>query len=645
MLLAIREKITGVIAWVVVIGISIVFVFWGVSSYVGGQDNFAIEVNGSEVSFRDYDRLLYQNRQELIRSFGGKLPGYFDSDKYLRSQTIDQLINRELFSQFMEDNRFRIPEFQIVGMIKDDSRFQLNNEFKKEFYESELRSLGVTKQAYEEDLQQKVEARQLEAGLRNTAAVSKQELADFAKLQHQARNFEFIQFSLLDQQKQITNISDEEINEFYNNAINQTRFITEEQVKVEYVELDLKQISDAIRLDEAEINKLYEEGVAQKRYTTDEVRQGSHILIKVPSDASDEEFAKKRAEVETIREQIVAGADFAKIAKDKSEDSGSATKGGSLGEVRRGVMVKPFEDALFLLPENEISEPIKTRFGFHLIRVDAIEPGVVRPFAEARDELVKEYRSQQADPLFYDQLSQLEELAYENSDLSAAAEGVGKKLQTSDWVTASQGEGIAKYPPVRQAAFSDEILKGGRNSEAIEVAPEHVVFLHISEHQPSRKQTIDEAKEQIIAELTSQKSLLALDELVQQVVKDTKPETSFDSIAKKYKAKNTALKDIKRDSTAAPREVVQSIFRLQRPADNQQSFESVKLNNGDVAIVRLTQVKDGDIAWLSDQEKQQLSKKLVGQRGQYDLTALITNLKEGSAIVISENLKAEPENQ
>lgn len=639
MLLAIRDKITGVIAWIIVIGISIVFGFWGVNSYVGGEDNFAIEVNGEKVSYGDYDRMLFQNRQELLRTFGGRLPAYFDSNQYLREQTLDMLINRELFSQLMDEYRFRIPEAEVASLITEDNRFRQNNEFKPEMYEAELRILGVSKQSYEDELQQRVQASQLESGVRSTAAASLQELSDFAKLQHQTRDFEFLQLSLEEQRKKIKKVSDAEVEEYYNAEANQARFFTNEKVKIEYVELSLKQLADEVKISDADLKEAYQQGLEQKRFVSEEVRQGSHILLKVAADASAETVEQKRAEALAIREQLVGGASFAELAKEKSEDTGSAANGGSLGDVRRDVMVKPFEDALFSLPKGEISQPIKTQFGFHLIRVDGIQGGEVQPFAEVRDELAKEYRDQQADPIFYDKLGVLEEQAYEGADLSAAATETQLQLKQSEWFTANVGEKIAENPGIRQAAFSEEVLKEGRNSAAIEVGPEHVVFLRIAEHEPSRRQTVEEAKEQISNELIAQQAQQNLDKLVSSILEQGS-EAALETISKSNKGSTyKALKDVKRDSLEAAREVVQSAFRLPPPSGSKDALERVGLGNGDVALVRLQQIKEGDIAWLSDQEKDQLGKQLIQQRGQYDLGALIASLKEQADVVIGDQLQ------
>ena len=634
MLLAIKDRITGIIAWFVVVLISVPFVLWGVQEYTGiGQDSFAVKVNGAEVTLNEFEREIARNRQQLLQSFGGRMPTYFDAESFLRTQTLAMLINRELYDQIIEDKQFRMAAQQVIGTITADPVFQTNGQFDPEAYAAEIRSRGLSKQGYEIQLRDQMLAMQIQDSIRKSAFFTPKEVAEYAKLRYQNREFEYLTIPLETYKKKISEVSSDDIEDYF--TANADKYKTEERVRIEYVELDLAALAANVLVDDAKLTSAYQQAIEQGRFATGEIRNASHILVKVAADASEDVVAEKRKEIEVLRTRILEGESFAQLAKDISEDPGSASRGGSLGDVQRGAMVKPFEDALYAAEIGKITEPVKTRFGFHLILVDKVIESKVQPLEEVSAMLDQEIRRIEAEPDFYELLDTLANAAFENpDDLQIVSELIGVEVQSSDWFTVSVGKGIAENAAIRSAAFTDEVLKEGNNSTPIEAEPEHVVVLRIAEHEPSRTKTLSEATEQIRSTLTNEQASSELQQVANAIVDAAQSGDSLQKLAKIHGAKYKKV-EINRDDTESPREVIQKAFTMHMSLP----IEKISLSSGDSAVIKLNEVTMGDMEWLKADEQKKLITDLVKARGEYDLAAVIADVKDQAEIVIHPDLQ------
>lgn len=635
MLLAIKDRITGIIAWFVVILISVPFILWGVQEYTGiGSESYAIKVNDTEISMKEFDREMSLMRQQMLQSFGGRMPSHIDAEAFIRTQTIAKLTNRALFEQLVDDYHYRIPPQQILAAITSDPAFQANGQFDKQIYADELRSRGMSQEGYEKQVRDQMLMMQVQNSISKSAFITPEEIAEYAKLRYQNRNFEYIRIPLAHYRKKLTKISEQEIENYYKK--NSGRYKTAEKVKIEYIELSLAAMADKVNVSDAELKALYSDEVKKGRFASEEKRSASHILIKVPADADEDVIAEKRAEIEALRERIMQGESFAAVAKEASEDPGSAANGGDLGEIQVGTMVKPFENVVFAAELNVVSQPVKTPFGFHLIKVNKIIAPEVQSFEEVKSILEKEYRRSQVEGAFYDKLDDLANAAFENpDDLSLVADIVGSEVKSSDWFTAAKGDGIASHSEIRDAAFSDEVLKNGTNSAPIEVEPEHVVVLHVAEHEPSRQQTLEEAREQITESIKEEKAEAALNETVETVLTEAKSGMSLQKLAPKYDAEYKAVES-NRDDAETPREIIQKVFAMHPSSP----MDKGTFSNGDAAVIKLNKVENTDIKWLKDDQQEKLTKDLVRARGQYDLVATLEDLKENAKISLHSDLQS-----
>jgi peptidyl-prolyl cis-trans isomerase D len=640
MLIALRERITGYIAWIFVILITIPFMLWGVQEYFGmGQEGYAIKVNGEEISLQEFDQAMTRNRQELLQSFNGRVPPSFDLNAFVRQQTVNQLLNRELIDQLIENYNYRVSPADLADAIAREPVFQRDGRFDHEVYTAELRSRGFSPRAYEQAHLQEVLSAQIQEGIQETAFTTRQELEKIAKLRYQERGFDFIR---LPREKYSEGIktTDEQAEAYYDEY--KEAFVTEEQVSVDYVEVSLADLAGEISVNDELLRQLYKDAVDTGQYQTEETRNASHILISVPADADESVVEEKRKQAETVLERLKQGEDFATVAKAESEDPGSAAQGGSLGDVTRGVMVKPFEDSLFALEEGQLSEVVKTGFGFHIIKVNGIKPAQVKPFEEVRAQIEQDYRNKQAESVFLDKADMLATLSFENPhDLTGAAEQIGEEIKQSGFFSRSQGAGIANHPEVREAAFSDSVLLEGRNSDPIEINGDHIVALRLRERQPSRQQTLAEARKKIDEDLirtaTSEKLAAAAETVAGELLQSENPA----ALAKEHMGEYKSITAAKRSSAEAPREILEAVFKLPaQSADNSDdAIKVVDLANGDKAVVRLKSVTDGDIEWLEAGEMQGFRNRLVDSRGRGEFIALMEAWKASSEIIVNPELQ------
>ena len=498
MLQAIRDKVTGWIAYGIIFLISIPFALWGVNSYLGGGEAAsAATVNGEEISLRELDQAYANYRQRMAQLFGGSIPESFGTESMLRQQVLGQLIEEFALRQYIEKQRYRIADGDLNRIIRGMDVFQRDGQFDSDIYQSQLRSLGYSPLGFEQELRRNGSMEQFQNGIRNTAftipAIEKQ----FANLNNQSRKIRALTY-----QADTTAIqaSDDEIEQHYES--HPDRYRSQEKVTIDFIELSLDIVKQGIEVNEDDVYARYQEN--REVYTSAEVREASHILIKVGNDA---DSAAALSRIGEIRQRIVNGESFADLARELSDDPGSAPDGGSLGEIERGVMVQTFEAALYSMQIDQLSEPVKTGFGWHLIKLHSISGGETQSFESLKSDLTDEIKTELVEGQLFDLVENLANLAYEQSDsLQPAAEQLDLTVQTSDWFDRFTGSGIAAEQKIRQAAFSAEVLQRGLNSEAIELDNDRVVFIRLNQRQAAAPQPLEQVRSTIKAAITREKA-------------------------------------------------------------------------------------------------------------------------------------------
>jgi peptidyl-prolyl cis-trans isomerase D len=585
MLQAIRDKVTGWIAYGIIFLISVPFALWGVNSYLGGGEvQPAATVNGEEISLRDLDQAYANYRQRLSQLFGGSIPDTLGSESMLREQVLGQLIEETALRQYTQSQYYRIGDDELNRIIRGMDVFHDDGQFSTEIYQAQLRSLGYSPLGFEEELRRNGSMEQLQGGILATAFATPVLEKQFTSLKNQSRKIRTLSYRV---DRTTIQPSDDEIEQHY--LAHTDRYRTAETVKIDFIELSLEGIKQGIEVSEDDVRARYREN--KGAYTSDEIREASHILIKV---AGDEDADSALAKITEVRERIVNGESFADLASELSEDPGSAGEGGSLGEIERGIMVPTFEAALFSMDVDQLSQPVKTPFGWHLIKLHSISGGETQSFETVKSSLEDEIRTQLAEAQIYDLVENVANLAYEQSDsLLAAAEQLDLTVQTSDWFDRLSGSGIAAEQKVRQMAFSAEVLQQGLNSEAIELDNERVVFIRLNQLMPAAVKPLDQVQDSIKSELITTRAREQSSKSGIAALEDLRAGKTLDDLAAEW---STSINDhgfVERNQSAVDGSILRRSFSMLKPEQG-PVYEGLSNADGSYAIIELSAVLSND---------------------------------------------------
>ena len=629
MLQIIRERAHGWFAWVIVGLIIIPFALWGVHQYIGGGgDSSVAKVDGVEISQGQLQRATMQQRQRLEQMFGGKLPAMF-SEEMIRGQVLQQLIEQQTLVQAAADNGLRVGDATLAQAITGIAAFQEEGKFSNSRYQQLLRAQGMLPGNFEQRVRRDMLAAQFTDGISETAFTTQTQVDDYLRLQQQQRNTGYLTVATARFKDEVT-VSDEDIAAYYEQ--NAQQFMQPERLKVDYLELNIDDIAKGIQVDEQAVRERYE--ARKLNYATPEQRKASHILVQIPAGADDETLAAARKKAEDILARLRKGEDFGKLAKAESDDPGSARQGGDLGFFGKGVMDPAFEEAAFALKKGELSELVLSSFGFHIIKLAEISGGTVKSFDEVKAGIEKEIQMERAEQQYYDLAEQLANLTYEHPEsLAIAAEQVQLPIKTSAYFTRTGGPGIAAEPKVVSAAFDEEVLARGNNSETIELGRSHMVVLRLKEHQPEQQRLLEEVKPGIISTLTGDQAEARAVELARAVLERVRSGETPAELAKALGIKWSDKQALSRDSADADRALVSEVFRMPRPKGEPVTAQ-VALPSGDQAVVILYSVEEGKPAEASEAERRQAANMLQQADANAELAGVVSGIRSRTDITI-----------
>jgi peptidyl-prolyl cis-trans isomerase D len=601
MLQAIRERAQGWIAWVIVILISIPFALWGVQEYLGvGAEPVVASVDGEEITERELDRRFQQFRMELRERLGSAYqPELFDDAK-LREEVLQDMVRSNLILQSSLAMGLRAGDSQVRAAILAVPAFQRDGRFAKDAYERALSLQGMSPTQFEQRVRGSLLSSQMTQVVTSSEFVTDKEIADAVRLRNQQRLFSYFLVPAENFEYQ-EDIAQADIQAYYQD--NTSAFQSPEQVQLEYLVLDQQTLAEGQAVDEEALKALYQSRI--ESYKTPEQRRARHILVAVSADADAAAEDEARRKIDAIRTRIADGEDFALVAKEVSEDPGSADQGGDLGFFERGIMDSAFENTTFSLDVGVLSEPVRSAFGYHLIEVSGIEAETVKPFDEVREQLVSLASKDEAERQYFELADQMGNLTYESPDsLVPAAEALSLQVQSSDWIGRSGGEGILSQAKVIGAAFSDDVLLQGNNSEVIEVDDEgrqKAVVVRVLEHQEASLKPLDEVSAEISEVLRREKTQAAVKAEAAALAERLQAGESLEQVAGAY-----AIVDpewVQRTDGQVPSEVVGKAFSLSL-AQRASSIGIAEQRDGSSAIIVLKEIKDGAAETLAEHEKE-----------------------------------------
>ena len=633
MLMRIRDGASGILAYIIVILIAIPFAFWGIQEYFGGPaDQKVAEVNGEEITKRLFDAQLQDQRRYLKSILGSSFDSLYSDENQLKQNVLDTLIQNALLGEETKSAGYRISNAKLAERIQSVPQFQESGRFSQTRYQQLLASQGRSPGEFEEQLRQEESINQYQGSAVFSSFLPEKEKQRYASLKLQKRDFDYM---LLESDPSAVTIDDDEMKSYYES--NKESFKTLERVKLEYLEITQKTIADAMSFSEDELLDSYNDDPA--RFQSAELRKASHILFKLAEDAPEAEFTAAFEKAKEAEARINNGESFADVAKELSEDSFSAKNGGNLGYLARGDIDNPvFMNKLFSMEKGKVSAPLKTSLGIQLIKLDDITLPKQKSFEAVRAQIENELRAEASEEEFIERAEQLSNLSYVNEDnLLAAAEALDMEVQTSDWIVGADLEGIASYPKVVSAAFSEDVLNKGLNSDLLEVADGHVMVVRVAEHEPAEVQSMDKVIDQIKASLTQSKAREQLLSKGKDILANLK--VNPESMSAVAEEQNTSLQSagaLRRDDDSVPSEIVERVFSLSH-GDAYPVFDGVELSDGKFAVVKLNEVVDVDQANAKVEQAEWIS--VQGRYGRREMAAMLKALREtGDVVVFPENL-------
>ena len=634
MLQLIRDHATGWIAWGIVILICVPFALWGIYDYISPNPTVSVAtVNGTELTFGQYQQAYQRHRNRLRQLLGGQLDLAQLDEGLLRQQSLDSMIREELLAQAAQSDGFRIGDEQLARAIHAQEPFKVDDEFNVERYEIWLNQQGYSAGGFEYELRRSLISEQILSGVGGSAFVTNAERQQMSKLIGQTRTFYELTIPL--SRFSDIEITDESVEQYF--ADNGSSLLTPEAVSIEYIELSRAAIAAGVEVSDDDVRALYE--ASKLNYAQPERREASHILLRLPEDADESTVAQIMADALALKERLLAGEDFANLAGEESGDPGSSQNGGTLGYFERGDMVPVFDSAAFELQVGEISDVVRSQFGLHIIKLTGIQEGRTKTLEESREEVAEELRRDLAEQLYYEQLDQLELLAFEASNtLTVAADELDLEIKEVPAFTrrGSTSNLIAADPNVVEAAFSDDVLLSGNNSGAVSLPNNRVIVLRVAEHEPSRAQTLDEALDVIVERLRDEEARARSLQMAKEAIDGLAGGTSRDGVSQELEAEWVTHSEIRRDEASINAAVVKKLFELPRPAPGVENHAMVTTFSGDQVLIALSAVAEGDPEGLDARQRQALDNEIVGDYGRSAFDAFVQTLRGQADIVINE---------
>jgi len=628
-----HERFSGTFVKIILVVIGVVFGgFFGIQGYMNSRlDTFVAKVNGKEISQQDFRERFDLYRNSRQRQMGAAFDArQFDTPENKR-EVLDGMVNEMLVQQASEKLGVVVTPQRVYEEIASYPQFQTDGKFDKRQYSTLLARQNLSAGRYEEMVRKDLLTRELPYQLAQSGVVTDKDIDEYVRLRDQTRDFRFVK---LDKPAAgDVKIADADIEAYYKAHGND--FLTPEKVSLDYLEIDGSKLAIDEKVDDATLKEQYEKQKA--RYVEAEQRQASHILVAVDknADAAAQKTALEKAQ--KIAEEAKGTKDFAALAKAKSDDAGSKSQGGDLGWLKRGDTEPAFENALFAMKKGDVSEPVKSESGYHIIQLRDVKEEKSKPFEQVKAELAKQYVESERAARYTDMSGKLVDEAYQDTaSLATPAKDLGLTVQKTAIFGRSGGEGIAANPKVIAAAFSSSVLEGN-NSEAIELGPNHVVIVRVNQHEKPVPKPLEEVREEIRKRLVDEQLNKQAKERADTLYARLQKGEALDKLADELKAKTTEEKDIGRNAANVDRAIVAQAFKLPRPAAaDKPSTAQVALADGSYALVAVSGVKDGDPSKVDATTREAALNTLRQAASNLNVRGFVDSLRKSAKIEISE---------
>ncbi|WP_081869979.1 SurA N-terminal domain-containing protein [Endozoicomonas numazuensis] len=631
MLQSMRDKAKSWVTFIVVGIIAFMMAITGLETLAPNPNNPNVAtVNGEDITRAQLTQSLEQQRRMLIQQMGDQFDPSLIDENLLKESVLQSLIDRTLLLQEAKDGGMGVGQKELDAMIISMPEFQQDGKFNQDRFMMMVRSFGMSPAQFRVLLSDETVLQQIQAGVASTEFVTQSEINKLTALESQKRDIAWLTLDVAKIRDSIEP-TDEQINEYY--EAHGDQYMTPEQVEISFVEMDKSSMVSDLEVDEQEIKDEYQRRLQDIEENAADTQTVSTILIQTGEKRSLEEARKVAAEVES---KIKAGEDFAKLAEAYSDDPVTAAKGGDMGQVQPGIFGDTFDDTVASLEPGQVSAPVETDFGMQIIKVTAREKPSIPSFNELKDEIKADLKSQESETVYLDKTRQMADISFEASDLAQPAEQLGLTIQSAGPFTRQGGSTeLTSNAKVIAAAFSDDVLELGANSELIELSPKKAMVLRVKKHLKPELRPLAEVKDSIVqaikVEQAREQLVSKADALQAQLVAGE----SLEKVAESAGLKWTESKEIARRQQGVPQQLLTESFKMPHPEVGQSTFATAELSNGDIAVIALSKVIEGKSTEADAARDRMMAGYIANGNGRNLFTEYLKSLKESAKVKIT----------
>ena len=632
MLQAMRNKMHGWPA-VVLLGVAtFAMTFFGIEGYIMSRaDTYVAKVGKHEISQQDFQDRMNQLRQQLSAEQGDS----FDPDAFekpeMKLKVLDGMIDQQLLLKANQDWGIRVPDQAVRDYIAAIPAFQINGQFDPTTYRTLLAEQRKTPEMFQDDVRASLSTQALPNAIDASTIVTDAEIDHFLDLRMQRRD---ISYAVLPRpQPADATVTDTQIADYYKAHL--ADYMNPEQVSLQYLEVNGADLKPDAAPSDADLMKRYES--EKQRYVQPEQREVSHILVNVPANASPDQQKAALAKADKIAAEATP-ENFARLAAQDSDDLGSKRQGGDLGWLQKGVTNAAFDTAMFALKKGEISRPVLTPDGYDIIWLRDTRSGEAKSFAEVRDQLLAEATAGDKDRKYNEVAGKLSDSAYQNpSSLEPAAQALGLSIKTTGLFSRQGGEGIAANPKVTKAAFANDVLVQGNNSNLIELGNDDAVVIRVAKHVPAAAKPLAQVHDEIGKTILDQRIEAAAKQQAETLLARLRKGETMATVAASANASVKSVASVVRIQTDVPAALRDEAFLLPHPAEGKPQYAAVDMHDGSFALLAVDKVQGADLSKVTSEQRGMLRQQMVQAYGAVATQELIKSLRNGTEIKIAKD--------
>ena len=659
MLQKLRDKSSGWLA-TTVLGILVVpFAFFGMEQYLfQNNDNFAAKIEAppawwpsapafwpvtmlwqrDEISVDEFRNQFQQERQQQRQQQGDAFdPSVFESLDNKR-KVLDSMVDQRVLRMAADRSGIAVGDAQVREEIENIPAFQVDGKFNAQQYQIVLQSQVPPRspREFQEDVRGSIKQSLIPTQVAASSFLTDAELDRLLRLTGETRDVGFVVLNL--PAADTAPVTDAEVQAWY--SAHASAYRAPETVTLEYVDLDASRLDVPAPTEDA-LRARYQQ--QQAHAAGADQRLASHILVKVDANANEAAWKAAEAKAKQIAEQArQAGADFAALARADSDDDGSKSAGGDLGWVEKGAMPKPFEDALFAMQAGQVSDPVRTEFGWHVIQLREIKAGTQATFEQVRDQLAKEQADADRERAYNDLTGKLVDEVLKNpTTLTAAAKLAGQPVlrlgPIARGVRPDPKTGLAGNAALLRSAFNQTLIEDGTVSDPIEVGPDHSVLVRVAQHSPARALKLAEVRDRVVAAIRADRAAKAADAAATSLLADVRAGKPLQDLATARGLSLANIPGVPRGAPVPDIDVADAMFRAPVPAPGKASADKARMADGRFVVFTVSKVTPGDPTQATPEQRIQMRQQIADAAGYGEATSMVKELRRKMKITVAED--------